>query len=335
MANVTPSGLLQLFSGEVLAQFNQSNKLLAATKSKTVGGGALSWQFPVINVGVGKYFTSGDNLITTSGYADANDSMRGTAKTIYADKMLTASAMVNNLEKVLEAFDSRGDYSRQLGAALGTIMDQNIMNVLTQATTTNRAGTAIGFGTASTDNIQQDTADTDGAALVASLYDAQARLSARSVPEEDRFCAIHPLQAKLLFANATAVSGGLEWGNSFFSPAAATGRIPMIAGFQMIVTNSIRSAFTTGTINQQGSIGLGTNTNDYSVATDPWSGSTLSVPELMAVCFHSGAVGTVKVQDLVVETEKKLEYLASLVVASLAVGHGVLRPDAAIAIAAA
>ena len=338
---VLPSGLLQLFGGEIIAQFEQKNLLLPTTRVKTVSGGALSWQFPVINLGVAKYHTAGDNIITASGYADANDAMRGTARTIFADRLLTCSNLIDNLRNVLDSFDSRAEYAKQLGSALSLRMDQNIASVLTQASTLQRdnstAATPSAPGADAVGAIAIDTADTAGAALVAGLYEAQSRLSQRNVPEEDRFCMIGPAQAKLMFAEAAAMSGGLEWANTQFGSAAATGRIPMLAGFRIIVTNSIRNAATTGVLNQQtASLGVGSiaNTNDYSVAANPWGGSTYTLPMLMALCYHSSAIGTVKVMDLAIETDRMVEYLADLVVAKLAVGHGVLRNESAVAIVA-
>lgn len=342
---VLPSGLLQLFGGEIIAQFEQKNLLLPTTRVKTVSGGALSWQFPVINLGVAKYHIAGDNLITASGYADANDAMRGTARTIFADRLLTCSNLIDNLRNVLDSFDSRGEYAKQLGSALSLRMDQNIAQVLTQASTLQRdnatAATPSAPGADAVGAIAIDTADTAGAALVAGLFEAQSRLTQRNVPEEDRFCMIGPAQAKLMFAEAAAMSGGLEWGNTQFSSAAATGRIPMLAGFKIIVSNSIRNSATTGTLNQQtAALGVGSiaNTNDYSVTIGggyPWGGSTYTYPMLMALCYHQSAVGTVKVMDLAIETDRMVEYLADLVVAKLAVGHGVLRNESAVAILAA
>ena len=50
------------------------------------------------------------------------------------------------------------------------------------------------------------------------------------------------------------------------------------------------------------------------------------------LAFHKSAVGTVKLADLSVESEYQLERLATLMVAKYMCGHGILRPESAVAI---
>lgn len=335
MATLAPVGLLQLFGGEVLAQFDQQNKLLAATRVKTVSGGALSWQFPNIGAGTAKYHTPGENIISTSGYTSANDGLRSAARTVYADKVMTCSALIDKFQMVLDSFDSRSEYAKQLGLALAKRMDQNIMAVLTQASTRTRLGAAAATPT-SPGNANVNGAILAAAAsadnLVSALYEAQARLNARDVPEEDRYCAMGPSQYKLLFASADATAGSLQWANTQFAPAAATGRIPMLAGFNILMTNSFGKTAADDTNLADADTSLtGASTNDYTIAANPWGGS-YTIASMQALCFHSSAVGTVKVQDVSVESEYKMEYLADLVLAKLGVGHGILRNESAVAI---
>jgi hypothetical protein len=51
--------------------------------------------------------------------------------------------------------------------------------------------------------------------------------------------------------------------------------------------------------------------------------------------MHESAVGTVKLMDLSMEGEYKIEYQGTLLVAKYAVGHGILRPESAVEIQAA
>ena len=53
------------------------------------------------------------------------------------------------------------------------------------------------------------------------------------------------------------------------------------------------------------------------------------------VAWHPSAVGTVKLMDLGLESEYDIRRQGTLFVAKYAVGHGILRPEAAIEIATA
>ena len=46
--------------------------------------------------------------------------------------------------------------------------------------------------------------------------------------------------------------------------------------------------------------------------------------------FQRGAVGTVKLKDLAVESEYQVERQGTLLVGKYAMGHGILRPEAAV-----
>jgi hypothetical protein len=48
--------------------------------------------------------------------------------------------------------------------------------------------------------------------------------------------------------------------------------------------------------------------------------------------FHRSAFGTVKLMDLAVEAERSVRHQGHLIVASYAMGHGILRPEAAVEI---
>ena len=52
----------------------------------------------------------------------------------------------------------------------------------------------------------------------------------------------------------------------------------------------------------------------------------------VAIIAHTSAVGTVKLMDLAVESEYDIRRQGTLMVAKYAVGHGALRPEAAVQI---
>ena len=52
----------------------------------------------------------------------------------------------------------------------------------------------------------------------------------------------------------------------------------------------------------------------------------------VATVFHKSAIGTVKLMDLGMESEYDIRRQGTLMVAKYAMGHGVLRPEAAVGI---
>ena len=49
----------------------------------------------------------------------------------------------------------------------------------------------------------------------------------------------------------------------------------------------------------------------------------------VAVVFHKSAIGTVKLMDLGMESEYDIRRQGNLMVAKMALGHGILRPESA------
>jgi hypothetical protein len=55
---------------------------------------------------------------------------------------------------------------------------------------------------------------------------------------------------------------------------------------------------------------------------------------LKLVAGHKSAIGTVKLMDLAVESEYSMSKQATLMLAKYAMGHGILRPEAAVSVIA-
>jgi len=57
-----------------------------------------------------------------------------------------------------------------------------------------------------------------------------------------------------------------------------------------------------------------------------------SLDVLKFVAGHKSAIGTVKLMDLAVESEYSIPKQATLMLAKYAMGHGILRPEAAVSV---
>ena len=100
-----------------------------------------------------------------------------------------------------------------------------------------------------------------------------------------------------------------DWGGK---GAYAEGEVLKVAGIHIVKTNNLPSTnITSGVLDgSDGNLG-GNYTNT------------------VGAVWHKSCVGTVKLMDLAVEMEYDVRRQGTLLVAKYAMGHGILRPDAA------
>jgi hypothetical protein len=84
----------------------------------------------------------------------------------------------------------------------------------------------------------------------------------------------------------------------------------MLAGFEIVKTNNLPNS-------------------DVVSGPSAYQGDFTTTEGL---AMHRSAVGTVKLLDLATEMDYLIEYQGNLVVAKYAIGHGILRPEAAVEI---
>ena len=327
--------LLRVFAGEVLACFAEKNVMMGLTRVKTVSGGAVSWQFPVLGIAGTSYHTAGENILLDADAGASTDlkTIKAAARTIFADNALISSFFLDNLDAMLTHWDARSEYAREIGAAIARTVDKNLMRLIfkaAKASATIAGGYGPGLGTNGGSTVVDADGDTNAASFVDALFSAKLALDQKHVPTEGRYMLISPAQMKLLFASGGAVTAA-QWVSADYNGAPngnfGDGKIPRLAGFTLIETNhlEVTAATTFGdTYNQYST----SSTNDYRYTTG--AGETI-----LGLGFQSGAVGTVKLEDLSVETERLIEYQGDLTVARMVLGHGILRPECAVSIAKA
>lgn len=315
------ASLLTLFAGEVLQAFEETNVMMGLSRVKTVTGGAASWTFPVLGTAGTKYHTPGENLLTDAGYLQT---IRGGERKIHADKTLTSPVFLDKLDRILNHWDARAEYSLQLGRALAKQVDINMLRVLWEAAYV--AADALFTGSKGGHTIVDADGDSNGESFIDAIFRMGQSFDESDVPSEGRYILLSPAQMRLLFTTGSAVQSGMEWVSADFNAGGVNGggmregKIPRIAGFDLVVTNHID----TGT----GTKGDATNQYSSSVAND-YAITIGSGEDIVAMAMQREAIGTVKLQDVQVQQEYKIEYQGDIVVASLNVGHGILRPECA------
>ena len=290
---------LKVFSGEVLASFGRENQMLNMTTVRTIASGK-SAQFPVTGTIASSYHTVGNEIVGTQ--------VKHNEKVINIDDMLLANAFLAEIDELKNHYDVRSIYSKEMGQALAKKVDQHLLQLTVLAS---QAATTITGGSGGT-QITDSDAKTNATSMIASVFDAIQALDEKDVPSSDRYCIVTPDVYYQLSNVDKLVSRDFSSNNGDFSK----GQVVMIGGVRIIKSNTAVTAFT-----DQSAAITGTN-NTYNV----------NAATIAGVVFHKSAVGTVKLKDLVLENTYDPRRLGNLMTARLALGHGILRPESAVAI---
>lgn len=360
----TVANLLTVFAGEVITNFEESNLFLGLTEVKNVSGGAFSWTWPVVGHGSVSYHTPGGNILTDTDAAGNTylKSIKTAQRMISMDKKLIEPIFFDELDQKLVHWDWRQKIAGTIGQDLARAVDCNIQRLLWQVGVANGGATISGgfsaggtFGSAKID--VGAFASLTPAALVKALFDAKLTMDKKYVPKTGRYCVMAPdvMQRFFFTESGTPTISSLQWVNRDYGSNAgdvwANGKVPMIAGFQLVEHINVDFGATTATygvydgsavLGSTGSAGANddnlyyaseTTTNQSIVSNNDYSAaynSSTSTPILL--CFQREACATVKLEDLSIQSEYMIEYQGDVTVARLVLGHGVLRPECIVAI---
>ena len=324
MANASPASIgkvnasgsedalfLKVFSGEVLTAFERSSVTQGAEMVRSISNGK-SASFPVMGRIAAAYHTPGSEITGT----DVNHN----EKVITINDLLVSSAFLSNIEEAKNHWDVRSAYSNEIGRALAFQKDKHILQTIGQAAQGSANISGGDAGTVLTNTgIASATASTAANALIDELFDAASALDSHYVPKEGRKCFLR-LEEYYKLANATnAVNVDFSGGNN---GGVAEGRVMKVAGIELVPTPHFVAS------------DLSSNTDvDGGSATQGGSNpQQVNLANYVALVCHPSAAGTVKLMDLATEMEYDIRRQGTLMVAKYAMGHGVLRPEAAVGI---
>ena len=286
---------LKVFSGEVLATFQRENQMLNMTSVRQISSGK-SAQFPVIGTTSSGYHTPG-NEITGS-------SIKHAEKTINIDDLLISSAFLSNLDEAKNHYDVRSIYTAEMGRALANTVDQNLL----QLAVLGARGSATITGGNGGKVVTDADADTNADSLIASIFECAQALDEKDVPSTDRFCIVKPAVYYKLVQNDKILNRDFGGQNGVYSD----GTVIKVAGVNIVKANTAVSAFA--------------NVSQVTGTSNTYHGNFSTT---VAVVFHKSAIGTVKLMDLGMESEYDIRRQGNLMVAKMALGHGILRPESA------
>jgi hypothetical protein len=300
---------LKKFAGEVLTTFETENVFKPLHTVRTIESGK-SAQFPVTGIATAKYHVPGDNMLLAAN-SYVND-IKHAEVVINIDSLLTSSTFVSRIDEAMNHYDVRSIYTTELGRALSKKFDKTLAKVAVLAA---RQSTTItgGFGGQSVTTGATPT----GATLAAKIFEAAQKLDQQDIPAEDRVCVLAPAEYYTLLQSIAATSNANPVGSYI------DGNVARVAGIMIVKSNNLPN----GTNVTAADAGV-----NASSAASNLSGYIGNFTNTLGVVFHKAAIGTVKLLDLAVESEYKIELQGTFMVAKYAMGHGVLRPEAAVEI---
>ncbi len=325
MANATPVSVglvnasgtedalfLKVFAGEVLTSFDRASVTAGAEMVRSISSGK-SATFPVMGRVGASYHTAGAEI--TGSDVNHNE------KVITINDLLLSSVFLSNIEEAKNHWDVRSAYSTEIGRALAFQKDKHVLQTIGQAAqaSANVSDSGYGAGTVLTNtSIASATAATAANAMIDSLFDAAKALDANYVPKEGRKAFIR-LEEYYKLANATNAvnvdfTGGANGG-------VKDGKVLKIAGIELVPTpHFVSSDLSSSTAVDAGKTATGAYPQRVNLAN------------YVCLVAHPSAAGTVKLMDLATEMEYDIRRQGTLMVAKYAMGHGVLRPEAAVGI---
>jgi hypothetical protein len=284
---------LAKYAGEVLTAFRAATVFISRHRVREVQG-TNSAVFPAMGKGSTEYHTPGTEI--------TGSTVLHNERRIGIDDLLIAPRFIARIDEAMNYWDVRSEYSFDAGNSLAQEFDQNVAQVGVLAA---RASATVSGGNGGL-RISDTDAHTSGASLAASIYAAAQAMDEKDIPQEERFCFLKPAQYYLLAQTTNVINK--DWGGS---GSYADGKVLKIANVELVKTNNMP--------------------NGNNVATGP-AAYQGDFTHTVALVMHRTAVGTAKLLDLAVEMEYDIRRQGTLIVAKYAMGHGILRSEAAIEI---
>lgn len=331
-----------IYLTEVVKAFQENNIMSGLTQSRSISNGK-SATFPTFWKTNAHYHVPGDADL------DGTNSVRHDEIVITCDRVLMSDIKVAEIDELINHFDVRGMYAEQMGNALAQAYDKQLMAMAYAATTTafDRLADPL-----ATDNepgwkdvarqTSTPTAMNTPGLLVDGIYEALQTLEEYDVPTQGLVCILKPQEYYILVNGGSNASVALDrdYGGE---GSIAAGVIPRVAGIPILKSNNLPTtnlrtatgvsvnnvALTEHQTDGTGDVGDGV---PDSQPDDGLSKYAVDASTFKGLILHPTCLGTVKLMDVKYEDEYLIQKQATLMVAKMAVGHGVLREEGAFAL---
>ena len=174
---------MKIFSGEVLAAFDEVNIMKDLHRMRTISHGK-SASFAVLGKAAARYHTPGTPILGSNTIATSE-------RVINIDDLLIADVAIYDLDDAKNHYDVRAEYSKQLGMALAREFDRKTMRVGVLAARSagliadEPSGSVINGGA---------TVETDGEKLAEAIFSAAQIWDEKDVLDWERTVIVRPAQ---------------------------------------------------------------------------------------------------------------------------------------------
>jgi hypothetical protein len=293
---------LKVFAGEVLTAFRTATVFETLHKVRTISSGK-SAQFPIIGLNSAAYHTPGTMII--------GNEQKVAEAVINIDDKLVSSVFLPDIDEAKNHYDVRSQFSAEMGNALAYTFDKNVAAMIAKAArTANHFNTDLPGGTR-IKIVASSKAAITGTQLATALFAAAQKMDENNLPEDGRYCCLAPAEYYKLVQTTDVINR--DWGGR---GAYADGTVLRVAGIDIIKSNHLP-------------------TTNRSAVSGENNAYNADYTDSVALVWNPGAVGTVKLMDLKMETtgsDIHALWQGTFMVASMACGSGVLRPDCSIEI---
>lgn len=298
---------LEMFSGEVMKTFRQKNIMMGLHRVKMVGPGK-SFQFPVLGEAGSGYHTRDKNILDeANGLLSLIEHGR---RTINMDKILMSNVMLDNWDALINHYETRSEYSAQIGLALANTMDRNLLALGCLCARADATLQATQAATKSGLQLSGAGTSTSADALVDKMIEAATAFDEKDVDMAGVTFIVRPAMYYKLIDSGRLLN--TDFGNAG-NGSAAQGKILKGYGFPIVTTNHLPSTVISPVTGQNN-----TYSGDFT--------------QTAALAIHRDAIGTLVRQGVTTETDYRQEFQATLVTTKIVTGHGILRPEGAIEI---
>ena len=298
---------LKVFGGEVLTAFTEAVITLDKHNVRTIEHGK-SAQFAKTWKATSAYMEAGQQML-------GND-IDTTEVTITIDGLLVSHTAIYDLDEKMSHFDVTSEFSAELGRALARTFDGNVLRQIVLAARTSADG-PFPAGNVITDAalVNSSIAGTTGKSWIDHIREANVALFNKNVPPDmPRYLAVNAAVFDAIKYGVDSSHGYLVLNRDYGEQAggvAGAGDVIQIDGVTIIRSNLMPTANETS------------DTSIYSKYRANYSTTT-------GIMWCPGSVGTLKLQDIAMETERDVRRQEDFMVAKMAVGSGTLRPELAV-----
>jgi hypothetical protein len=307
---------LKLGIAELLSAFDRSCVFKGKVKERNIKGGK-SAAFPVSGKADAAYHVPGTPILgATNSPGDRNEQL------INLDGLMIADQVIYDLEEMMNYYDVRQDVTHQLGQALAREWDRRAARVLYAAAKTvteplAKAGNAGRIGQFQTlsAGYAAASAAAKGDELASRIGAIKVAMKKKDVPTEDLVCVVGPDEYDFLLDSTRAINTDFNGGGGE-NGSFASGRVLRVKGIPIIESNHVtQAAYTNGTYDKN-------------------TAYQQDLSKCKGILFHKDAIGVLTLRSPSLQVTPQggdfnIMYQASLMVARMAIGMGVLRAECA------